>query len=259
MLPYHFMLTFTFFFIFYIIETIYPSQVFVRTHTNRFQHTYRNIFLAVVNVVFGFAFSGITLKVFQLVQEQGFGLMRLPFWTMPVNLLLAFLLFDLWMYIWHRMNHEIFILWRLHRVHHTDEEMDATTALRFHPIEIFISNILNLGVFLLIGIPQNIFLFYKLISTVIIVFHHSNMKINPRLDKFLRFLIVTPNMHRVHHSEIFQETNSNYASLFSFWDRLFKTYRQRDDIGNIQFGIGYFKKARWHNTIGLLLTPFHKK
>jgi sterol desaturase/sphingolipid hydroxylase (fatty acid hydroxylase superfamily) len=245
--------------ILYAIEIYLPFRDFHYTPRTRFQHTYRNIFFAIVTVLMGLLFSGMTTAVFALVEQKSWGLVHLFGWPEAIKAAVAFLLFDLWMYYWHRINHEMSLLWRLHRVHHTDPAMDCTTAFRFHPIEMFLSHVLNLFIFILIGMPAQVLIAYKLVSTPVILFHHSNVPLSPRLDKFLRAVIPTPAMHRLHHSEIMSETNSNYTSLFSWWDRIFGSYCMRGGIESITYGIGFFRKERWHTLRGMLMTPFYKK
>src|SRR5215813_5385924 len=118
----------------------------------------------------------------------------------------AILLFDAWMYLWHRANHQLDFLWRFHRVHHSDPEMDVTTAIRFHAGEILISSALRLAVIPLLGITNRQLLVYEMLLLPVILFHHSNVLIPERLDAILRLVIVTPAIHRVHHSRLRAET-----------------------------------------------------
>lgn len=150
---------------------------------------------------------------------------------------LSFLILDLYMYFWHRMMHTIPIAWRFHLVHHTDRQMNVSTAYRFHPIEIISSSIPKLLLIWSIGIPSNFVLIYESVFTAIVAFHHSNFALPPAIDRALAYLILTPHYHRIHHSQVVEETNSNYASVLIWWDRLFGTYRDRQDIQNIQLGI----------------------
>ena len=170
--------------------------------------------------------------------------------------LAAIVLFDLWMYLWHRANHRISFLWRFHRTHHSDTEMDSTSALRFHFGEIIFSSILRLLVIPLIGISYAELLTYEIILQPIIIFHHSNVALPEKLDRILRAVLVTPNMHRVHHSQIQNETDSNYSSIFSWWDRLAGTFKRREDTKTIVFGLTYFRELQWQSFVGMLRTPF---
>jgi len=168
-------------------------------------------------------------------------------------------LFDLWMYAWHRANHEVPLLWRLHRVHHTDPRMDSTTAFRFHPGEIAVSALLNAVVILALGLGLATLILYKSLMIVVIILHHSNLRLPEAWDRRLRILVVPPSMRRVHHSEVVVETNSNYGTIFSFWDRLLGSFRLRDDLQRIRFGIGYFEGPQWQAPLQLLMLPLREK
>lgn len=230
----------------------------------RFRHGGQNLILAVAGGAAGALLAPWLMFTANLAQTHELGLCAgLRAWLGPaagladvVCLLVALVVFDFWMYIWHRANHRLPLLWRFHRVHHTDTAMDSTTALRFHPGEILLSALANGFVFLLIGMSFAGFVLYKALMIVVILFHHSNLQVSPRLDRRLRTILVTPAMHRVHHSEIRAETDSNYGTLFSFWDRLFGSFRLRADTAAIRFGIGRFGEAAWQRPLGLLALPF---
>jgi sterol desaturase/sphingolipid hydroxylase (fatty acid hydroxylase superfamily) len=160
------------------------------------------------------------------------------------------------MYAWHRANHEVPLLWRFHRVHHTDPAMDSTTALRFHPGEILISTLLNCLVLVALGMSLAAFALYKTVMIAVVMFHHSNLRVPERLDRWLRWVIVPPSMHRVHHSHLRAETDSNYGSIFSFWDRLFRSYRTRRTYDDIRFGIGVYDGVDWQRPLRLFMLPF---
>ncbi|WP_373547411.1 sterol desaturase family protein [Chamaesiphon sp.] len=151
--------------------------------------------------------------------------------------ILSFLILDIYMYFWHRMMHRLPLAWRFHRVHHTDRSMNVSTAYRFHAIEIISSSIPKLVLIWWLGIAGNFVLIYELVFTVIVALHHSNLRLPASIERLLASVILTPNYHRIHHSQIVTETNSNYSSVFIWWDRLFGTYHARPDIDNIQLGV----------------------
>jgi sterol desaturase/sphingolipid hydroxylase (fatty acid hydroxylase superfamily) len=151
--------------------------------------------------------------------------------------ILSFLVLDLYMYSWHRLMHILPLAWRFHRVHHTDRSMNVSTAYRFHAIEIISSSIPKLGLISWLGISGNLVLIYELVFTVIVALHHSNWAISTPISKILAQIVVTPDYHRIHHSQIVTETNSNYGSVFTWWDRIFQTNNSRLDIINIQLGV----------------------
>ena len=141
-------------------------------------------------------------------------------------------------------------------MHHTDPQMDSTTAVRFHPVEIIFSYSLNLIVLGLLGFDFTFLAIYNTIMVPVILFHHRNIAFSEKMDHLLNSFLVMPRMHRVHHSEIMGDSNSNYGTIFSFWDRLFKSFRMRRDIESITYGIGTFKKPKWQHIGGMLLLPF---
>jgi sterol desaturase/sphingolipid hydroxylase (fatty acid hydroxylase superfamily) len=180
---------------------------------------------------------------------------------MPVYLeaMVAFIMFDIWMYFWHLVNHKIRLLWRFHRVHHSDIEMDATTAMRFHPGEIIYSSFLRLIIIPMIGINLAQLIIYEMFLQAVIIFHHSNVNLPEQWDRIFRVVIVTPNMHRVHHSKEWSESNSNYSSILSFWDRLNRTFRKKEDTGTIQYGLRILRDTKWQRFWGMLVTPFKRQ
>lgn len=150
------------------------------------------------------------------------------------------------------------LLWRFHQVHHADKELDASSGIRFHPIEIMLSDSFRLAVIPLIGIQLEQLLIYNIVLIPIVLFHHSNIKLNEVIDRYLRMLIVTPHMHRLHHSDIRKETDSNYASVFSFWDRIFNSYTMRSIENDFRLGLGdKFTNQQWRSIPGILKIPFN--
>ncbi|GAC1481070.1 MAG: hypothetical protein NVS1B13_02660 [Flavisolibacter sp.] len=140
------------------------------------------------------------------------------------------------MYWWHRFNHANTFLWRFHRFHHQDEEMNSTTALRFHTVELLLSYIFRLLLFPLFGFSIAAIVYYSLLFFPIVILHHSNLSVSVKTDNKFRKIFVSPNMHRIHHSNKREETDSNYSSVFTWWDRLFKTNRESPK-GEIHFGV----------------------
>jgi sterol desaturase/sphingolipid hydroxylase (fatty acid hydroxylase superfamily) len=223
----------------------------------RTRHIATNLAVGLFNsVVLGFIFAFAFRWEADRIVAPGWGLLGLfeaPRW---VETAIAIVLFDAWMYLWHRANHRIPLLWRFHRAHHTDAEMDASSAVRFHPIEIAYSSCLRLLVIPLIGIDLAQLAIYEAALLPVILFHHSNIHMPYRLDAALRAVIVTPWMHWVHHSDRQPETDSNYSSLFSWCDRIGGTFRIRTDPLAIRYGLSEFREPRWATLWGFLKTPF---
>jgi sterol desaturase/sphingolipid hydroxylase (fatty acid hydroxylase superfamily) len=189
-------------------------------------------------------------------EESRFGLLNQLSLPPPIATGAAILLFDGWLYLLHRANHKFGFLWRFHRVHHSDPEMDATTALRFHTGEVLISSALRLAVIPLLGIALWQLLVYESLMMPVIMFHHSNVNLPEKVDRRLRVLIASPAIHRVHHSRARVETDSNYSIIFSFWDRMWGTFRTRRDGHPVHFGLDEYDGEEWQRVGGLLTTPF---
>ena len=242
---------------FFIIEHIAP---YFKNRSQHLQHSLRNILLACINYIFALGIFLVLLShVFAWTHEHNAGLLNQLNLGQISLLIAAVLLIDLWQYFWHRLNHKIVFLWRFHQVHHADKNMDASTGLRFHPVEIILSSLARLAVIPLLGVQLDQLMIYELILLPIILFHHSNIQLNEKVDRLLRLVIVTPHMHRLHHSDIKQETNSNYASIFSFWDRLFKSYTMRSIEKHFRLGLGQqFSSIEWNTITGMLKIPFQK-
>ena len=219
----------------WVLESVIP---FVQGRSHRLQHAGRNLGLGLLNsVLSGLITVALLTLVITRAENSQFGLLRLL--ALPdfaANIFAIFLL-DGWMYLWHRANHVIPFLWSLHRVHHSDREMDVTTAVRFHPGEILISTGLRLMLIALLGLSLTQILLYDTLLVVVIFLHHSNIKFPVLLDNFLRKVITTPTLHRVHHSIVSRETNSNFSSVFSFWDRLAGTFQLSVNQPTIVYGV----------------------
>ena len=241
-------------------ESLVPFFTYFAGHwRERVRHGLMNIVLGVLNALFtGLVFAALWLMTAQWAQTREFGLLNwlsLPDWARLAG---VFLLFDAWMYWWHRLNHRVPFLWRFHRTHHSDPRMDVTTANRFHIGEIAISSVLRVPVIALLGLQLWELALYELAMFTIVQLHHANIALPPQLDRWLRGFIVTPFMHKVHHSRWQPETDSNYSSLFSFWDRLFRSFRLRDDPETLQFGLQELDGQENHTLTGLLATPLKR-
>jgi sterol desaturase/sphingolipid hydroxylase (fatty acid hydroxylase superfamily) len=212
----------------------------------RARHAARNLARGLLNAVVLAVLAGpLVARVSGWAEDGGFGLLRMLSLPPAVAAVAAFLLFDAWMYLWHRANHAFGFLWRFHRLHHSDAEMDATTAVRFHVGEILISSAMRLALIPLLGVTVRQLLVYEALLLPVILFHHSNVRFPERLDRRVRLLIVTPAIHRVHHSRLRAESDSNYASVFSFWDRVAGTLRLRTDGRPVSFGLPECEGEEW--------------
>jgi sterol desaturase/sphingolipid hydroxylase (fatty acid hydroxylase superfamily) len=223
----------------------------------RIRHGLPHVLTAVLNGLLTRLFlAGITIQVTCWAQEHSLGLVRMVQLPGAVRMIIVFLLFDIWMYYWHMANHRFSFFWRFHRAHHADIEMDTTTALRFHPGELILSSFIRLPALILIGMSFGELVLFEVILNISTLFHHSNLALPETGDRLLRVVIATPNMHRVHHSVERDETNSNYTSILSLWDRLGGTFRMREDTRTITLGLPSFREAKYQRLWGFLITPF---
>jgi sterol desaturase/sphingolipid hydroxylase (fatty acid hydroxylase superfamily) len=189
---------------------------------------------------------------------HGFGLFHLlgsPFW---VAALAGFLALDLVIYGQHVVFHHVPWLWRLHRMHHTDLDIDVSTGGRFHPIEILLSMLIKMATVALLGVPAGAVVAFEVVLNASSMFNHSNVAMPAWLDRVVRLLVVTPDMHRVHHSVLRQETDSNFGFNLPWWDRLFGTYRAEPRAGHdgMTIGLPVFRDPGELRLDRLLTQPF---
>src|ERR1043165_8576443 len=189
---------------------------------------------------------------------SGWGLFHI--WGLRLSLasLLGFLALDLAIYAQHVAFHKVAVLWRLHRMHHADLDIDVTTGVRFHPFEILISLAIKIATVMLFGIPAIAVLLFEVVLNATSMFNHANVSMPPALDRVLRLLVVTPDMHRVHHSILRNETDSNFGFNLPWWDRLFGTYRAVPAAGphGSTIGLPIFRNRRGRRVARLLPQPF---
>jgi sterol desaturase/sphingolipid hydroxylase (fatty acid hydroxylase superfamily) len=234
-------------------ETLFPL---VAGRKKRLRHAGRNVTIAVMNtVMLALLFGAATVGVASWGMTHNFGLLNWLDVSSPWRLPGAILLLDGWLYAWHRLNHRVPLLWRFHRMHHSDPAMDVTTATRFHLGEHLGAATLRLGLIPLFGVSVGEILIFETLVVANTMLHHANISLGP-LDAPLRWLLVTPRMHQIHHSRYRHETDSNYAVLFSFWDRLFGSYQMRAGAEPVELGLSEFDDDRWQTVAGMLKTPF---
>jgi sterol desaturase/sphingolipid hydroxylase (fatty acid hydroxylase superfamily) len=189
---------------------------------------------------------------------RGWGLW--PLLPLPplLALLAALLVLDALRWLMHRALHRVPLLWRLHRVHHSDVRFDVTTGVRFHPIEIALSMAIKLAVIAALGAPPAAVVVFEILLSCGSLFTHADLALPPRVERVLRALVVTPTMHRVHHSVVQDETDSNFAFNLSVWDRLFGSYREapRADPARMPIGIDAFRAPADQGLLALLVQPF---
>ncbi len=241
-------------------ETIHPFfGFFGRDFKSRSLHGLVNMGIWAINaLVVGLIFTALWLSAGNFAAEQNFGLLNWLDLPVLAETLIAILLFDIWTYWWHRMCHVVPFLWRFHRVHHSDTKMDVTTASRFHLGEITISSLLRIPLIILFGAQLWQLALYEVLMFPLVQLQHANVKLPNYLDRFIRVFFTSPDMHKVHHSDQVVETNSNYTSMFSVWDRLFGSFRLRKDPENIRIGLEEFRSAREQSFGSLFTNPVNQ-
>lgn len=190
-------------------------------------------------------------------QASGIGLLQWAPLPLALQVVLGVVLLDLAIYWQHRLFHRLPWLWRLHRVHHSDTQFETSTAIRFHPVEIALSMAIKIACVLLLGVPAVGVLLFEILLNATALFSHSDLRLPARLERPLRWLLVTPDMHRIHHSVQPLETNSNFGFCLSLWDRLFASYRARaaGDDARMPIGLERFRTPREQRLSALLLQP----
>lgn len=204
---------------------------------------------------------GLTIAAAVLADRRGWGLFTsfdaLPTWVIVV---LCIVLLDCFIYWQHRIMHAVPVLWRLHRVHHADVEFDVTTALRFHPLEIALSLALKSIVIVALGAPVAAVVTFEVLLNASAMFNHANIALPSGVDRFVRKFVVTPDMHRVHHSDEVMLTNSNYGFFLSLWDRVFASYvaNPTQPHETMRIGLQSFREPDEQTLTQLLIQPFRK-
>ncbi len=219
-----------------------------------------NISLVVLNtVLLRIAFPTAAIGAAWFAHEHGWGILNYLSWAYPVEVVLAVIVLDLAIYLQHVMFHAVPVLWRLHRVHHADLDFDVTTGARFHPVEILLSMCLKFGFIFAVGPPLLAVLIFEILLSSVSMFNHSNITLPGPVDRRLRWVLVTPDMHRVHHSIKQYETDSNFGFNLPWWDRLCGTYRPQPEDGHtaMTIGIEAFRDPRiCAGLVNMLKMPF---
>ncbi len=227
----------------------------------RWLRWYANLGVAALNTALVWVLVPLAPVALALVAgSRGWGvlnLVELPFW---LEIVLAVVVLDLAIYLQHAMFHAVPALWRLHRMHHADLDCDVTTGTRFHPVEILVSVAIKMAAVALLGPPAVAVLVFEVLLNGTSMFNHGNVRLPARLDRILRWIVVTPDMHRVHHSDIPVETDSNFGFNLPWWDRLFGTYRAQPHLGHegMTIGLDRFRRREDLHLHRMLLQPLRK-
>ncbi|MEM7487015.1 MAG: sterol desaturase family protein [Bacteroidota bacterium] len=242
---------------FWILEGIVPL---FNVNYKKWRHSVPNFFFTMTTIVVNFPLAFLLLKTADWSVENEFGIINwLPEMPLWLYVLLGVMLLDLiGAYTAHLVEHKVKPLWMVHLVHHSDHNVDTTTANRHHPLESLIRYAFTLiGVFI-VGAPIGIIMLYQSLSVVLSQFNHANIRLPKKVDNAISWIIISPDMHKVHHHYQLPYTDSNYGNIFSIWDRLFGTYMKMD-VDKIVYGVDTFPDEKENSSIiGLLKQPFHK-
>ena len=238
-------------------ELLAPRRVLTVSKTVRWINNLGLVFLN--SLVLRLLFPAAAVGVAVVAKQHGWGLMNIYGIPLAPAVVCSVILMDLVIYLQHVMVHAVPTLWRLHRVHHADLDYDVTTGARFHPLEIVLSMLIKFATIMVLGPPVVAVVIFEVILNATAMFNHSNIRLPAGLDSILRLIVVTPDMHRVHHSVEDDETNSNFGFNLPWWDRLFGTYRDQPRAGHegMTIGIHKFRDVRQVQWLpGLLVLPF---
>ena len=207
-----------------------------------------------VRLLFPAAAMGMAL----IAQREGWGLLNRWELHRLLSIGLSVVLLDFAIYLQHVMFHAVPALWRLHMVHHADRDFDVTTGIRFHPIEILLSVVVKFGVVVSLGTPPEAVLLFAVLLNTTAMFNHGNVRLPGGIDRWLRWIVVTPDMHRVHHSVVVEESNSNFGFNLPWWDRLMGTYRERPAAGHrgMRLGVQNLEEGEPRGLLAALSLPF---
>jgi len=235
------------------VENIWP---YLPRATNTKKHNLRNLGLVLISFVVNAAAGIAVVSVLQITADKQFGLLNWLPLNNTVKIIAGILLTDFGSYCGHILAHKVPFLWRSHRVHHSDANLNATSTLRFHPLDVLYSQALWFSIVCFVfGIPMLSFVIYGTFFLPLLFCQHSNVKFPAWFEKYARYVISTPGWHKIHHAADQKYTDSHYGDFFTFWDRLFGTWHQVQP-DEIEYGLYEFKEDRQH-TIGYLLSvPF---
>ena len=242
--------------LFWLLEGVLPL---FRFNYKKWQHAIPNLFFTLTTIIINFALAFLLLKTADWVTVNNFGIINwLPEMPLWLYVILGLLLMDfIGAYLAHYTEHKVKPLWMVHLVHHSDHNVDTTTANRHHPLESVIRFVFTLAGVFIIGAPIGIVMLYQSMSLIATQFTHANIKMPKKLDEVLSYVLVSPDMHKVHHHNVLPYTDSNYGNIFSIWDRLFGTYMKLDRE-QIVYGVDTFPNEIENSSLKhLLKQPFH--
>lgn len=237
------------------LEAIFPARARLQKRSSRWV---TNMGLVIIDTLaIRLLFPIIAVGAALWADTQGWGLLNLidiPFW---LAILLAIIILDMMIYWQHVAFHRIPLLWRLHKVHHADRDLDATSGLRFHPIEIVISMLYKMVIVVALGAPVLAVIIFEILLNACALFNHANVRLPRWIERPLRQVMVTPALHRIHHSVIERETNTNFGFSVIWWDKIFRSYTDKPD-GELTLGLREYQTDAPSNLLWSLIAPFKR-
>lgn len=239
--------------LFAVLERLKPASPWVAANStfgfSQKTHLLQNTSLWLINVIFLPALVlALTLAATEVAPQWRPDSLR-GYWGLVFDVLVL----DLWIYAWHRANHRVAFLWRFHQVHHLDEQLDATSALRFHFGEVLLSALVRAPVIMILAIPLTSVLIFEIMIALAAIFHHSNVRLAPVVEKWLCAVVITPSIHWVHHYAVRADTDSNYGTILSCWDRIFASQSPKRRTPEMVLGVEGLRENR---VLKLLVLPF---
>ena len=244
--------------LFAIAQSLYPF----RGVSAPWRRWGRHLVIAVMGTLLvRLLFPVVAIAVAAEIEAGDFGILQFVKLPYALQVVLGVIVLDLAIYLQHRIFHRVPWLWRLHRMHHSDTEFEVSTAIRFHPLEIALSMLIKIAIVVICGVPALAVLIFEILLNATSLFSHADFSLRPSVDRAVRRLLVTPDMHRIHHSAVPTETNSNYGFCLSVWDRLFESYREVPirDPATMPIGLERFRESREQGLLPLLRQPFGRE
>jgi sterol desaturase/sphingolipid hydroxylase (fatty acid hydroxylase superfamily) len=239
-----------------LFEILVPRRGLTTSKANRWFGNLGIVVISTFAVRIVFPITAVQLAVW--ANQKGWGIFNATDLSYGLVVVLSIIILDFIIYLQHVMFHAVPILWRLHMMHHADLDYDLTTGIRFHPIEILISMVIKFSAIVLLGAPALAVILFEIILNATAMFNHGNFYLPLGLDRVLRWFVVTPDMHRVHHSVFPSETNKNFGFNLPWWDRIMGTYKAQPRLGHegMTIGLNQFRDPSKLNLLGMLILPF---
>jgi len=237
------------------LEALFPARERVQKRSSRWV---TNLGLVIIDTLaIRVLFPIIAVGAALWASANGWGLLNLVSLPVWLAVFLAVIILDMMIYWQHVAFHKIPVLWRLHKVHHADRDLDASSGLRFHPVEIIISMVYKMGIVIVLGAPVLAVIIFEILLNACAIFNHANVRLPRWIERPLRLVVVTPKLHRIHHSVIERETNTNYGFSVIWWDKIFRSYTDKPE-GELTLGLNEYQTDAPSNLWWSLIAPFKR-